>query len=130
MGKVYVHAQEFQDLFEQLFDEIANDDAMSTLVDQEMVIRFRLRDPDVDLWVDGTAMPVTTSFAPLDLEPTLVARLTTDSLHELLLGTLPLGRALLLRKLKVDGAKSKAMKLEPLLHAMQRTYPDLAADRS
>ena len=51
-------------------------------------------------------------------------------MHELLLGTLPLGKALLFRKLKVGGSKSKAMGLEPLLHACQSVYPDIAAGRS
>jgi putative sterol carrier protein len=50
-------------------------------------------------------------------------------MHELLLGTLPLGKALLFRKLKVSGSKSQAMKLESLLHACQSVYPDIAADR-
>ena len=127
MGKVYDNAEQFEAVFEQMFADIADDDAMATLVQQQMVIRFRLRDPAVDLWIDGRAAPVTTSFAPLDLEPSLVADLSTDSMHDLLLGTLPLGRALLFRKLKVKGSKSKAMQLEPLLHAMQRVYPELVA---
>lgn len=128
MGRIYDDAEQFESLFTRMFDEIADHDGMATLVDQQMLIRFRLHDPDVDLWIDGRASPVTTSFTALDLEPTLVADLSTDSMHELLLGTLPLGRALLFRKLKVQGSKSKAMKLEPLLHAMQSVYPDLAAD--
>lgn len=126
MGRMYENADQFEQLFAQMFDEIADADGMDTLVAEQMVIRFRLREPDVDLWVDGRARPVTTSFAPLDLEPSLVADLTCDSMHELLLGTLPLGRALLFRKLKVGGSKSKAMKLESLLHAMQDVYPRLA----
>ena len=129
MGKVYDNADQFQTVFEQMFSDIVDDEAMGTLVQQQMVIRFRLRNPDVDLWVDGRHEPVTTSFSPLDLEPTLVANLSADSMHKLLLGTLPLGRALLFRKLKVQGSKSKAMQLEPLLHAMQRVYPDLVAGR-
>ena len=56
------------------------------------------------------------------------ATLSADSMHELLLGTLPLGRALMFRKLKVGGSKSKAMGLEPLLHACQSVYPDITAD--
>ena len=127
MGRIYDDADQFESLFRTMFDDIADDDGMATLVEQQMVIRFRLRDPDVDLWVDGRVAPVSTSFTVLDAEPTLVADLSTDSMHELLLGSLPLGRALLFRKLKVQGSKSKAMKLEPLLHAMQSVYPDLAA---
>jgi putative sterol carrier protein len=49
-------------------------------------------------------------------------------MHELLLGSLPLGKAILFRKLKVSGSKSKAMALEPLLHSCQAVYPDIAAN--
>ena len=38
------------------------------------------------------------------------------------------GKALFRRRLKVDGSKSKAMKLESLLHACQAEYPELAED--
>jgi putative sterol carrier protein len=101
---------------------------MDTLVDAQMVINFRLNDPDADIWVDGRSRPVATTFAPLDgVDATLTATLSADSMHELLLGTLPLGKALLFRKLKVSGSKSKAMGLEPLLHACQAVYPDIAA---
>ncbi len=126
MGRMYASADQFEELFARMFADIADADGMETLVEQQMVIRFRLRDPDVDLWVDGRSRPVTTSFVALDLRPTLTAKLTTDSMHELLLGTLPLGRALLFRKLKVGGSKSQAMKLESVLHAMQAVYPSLA----
>ena len=130
MGRTFQDAEQFQSLFVQMFDDIADHEGMATLVEQRMLIRFRLRDPDVDLWIDGRAAPVTTSFAALDAGPTLVAELSTDSMHELLLGSLPLGRALLFRKLKVQGSRSKAMRLEPLLHAMQSVYPDLVAGRT
>jgi putative sterol carrier protein len=129
MGRTFQDAEQFESLFVQMFDDIADHEGMATLVEQRMLIRFRLRDPDVDLWIDGRAAPVTTSFSALDAGPTLVAELSTDSMHELLLGSLPLGRALLFRKLKVQGSRSKAMRLEPLLHAMQSVYPDLVAGR-
>jgi putative sterol carrier protein len=91
-----------------------------------MVIRFQLREPDAELWVDGRSKPAQTSFEAADIEPSLSAELSANSMHELLLGSLPLGRALLFGKLKVQGSKSKAMKLESLLHAMQAVYPGLA----
>jgi putative sterol carrier protein len=93
------------------------------------VINFQLHDPGADIWVDGRSRPVVTTFEPIDgVDATLTAKLSADSMHELLLGTLPLGKALLFRKLKVSGSKSKALALEPLLHACQAVYPDIAAD--
>jgi putative sterol carrier protein len=131
MSKAYANASEFEALFGQLFDRIESDDpdGMDDLVDQEMVIRFRIKQPDVELWIDGRSKPVQTTFGPHDLDATLTAELTADSLHELLLGTLGLASAMLFRKLKVQGSKSKAMKLESLLHTMQAVYPDLVAGR-
>lgn len=127
MSQIYASENEFEALFTRMFDRIETDDpdGMDELIEQQMVIRFRLRQPDVELWIDGRSKPVQTSFSAQELDATLTADLTTNSLHELLLGTLPLGSAILFRKVKVQGSKSKAMKLESLLHAMQAVYPAL-----
>ena len=131
MSQIYASESEFEALFTRMFDQIETDDpdGMDQLVEQEMVIRFRLRAPEVELWVDGRSKPVQTSFGAQELDATLTADLTANSMHELLLGSLPLGRAILFRKLKVQGSKSKAMKLESLLHAMQAVYPGLVDEK-
>ena len=126
MSRIYDQAADFEALFSRLFSEIEQDDRLDELVEQQMVIRFRIREPEVELWIDGRSTPVKASFGSEELTATLTVDLTGNSLHELLLGTLPLGKAMLFRKLKVDGSKSKAMKLEPVLHAMQAAYPALA----
>ncbi len=128
MSQIYVDAAQFEALFTRMFDQIESDDpdGMDDLVEQQMVVRFQLREPDSELWVDGRSKPVQTSFGANDIDATLSADLTANSMHELLLGTLPLGRALMFRNLKVKGSKSKAMKLEGLLHTMQAVYPGLA----
>ena len=130
MSQIYASEAQFEALFTRLFDRIGTDDpdGMDELVEQEMVIRFRLREPDLELWIDGRSKPVQTSFGEQALDATLTAELTSNSMHELLMGTLPLGKAMLFRKLKVQGSKSKAMKLESLLHAMQAVYPSLVEE--
>jgi len=126
MARTYADAALLRAVYSSMFAEIADDAALDELVDLQMVINFRLNDPQADIWVDGRARPVQTTFEPIGVDPTLTARLSADSMHKLLLGTLPLGQALLFRKLKVSGSKSKAMQLEPLLHACQAVYPRLA----
>ena len=129
MGRIYADAELLERVYTTMFEAVADDDSMDTMVDAQMVINFRLHDPDADIWVDGRSRPVATTFEPIDgVDATLTAKLSADSMHELLLGTLPLGKALLFRKLKVSGSKSKALGLEPLLHACQAVYPDIAAD--
>ena len=129
MGRHYADADQLESVYTEMFDAVADDDSMTTMVDSQMVINFRLNDPDADIWIDGRSRPVVTTFEPIaGVKATLTAKLSADSMHELLLGSLPLGKALLFRKLKVSGSKSKAMALEPLLHACQAVYPDIAAD--
>lgn len=130
MSQIYQTAADFEALYARMFEQIATDDpdGMDPLVDQQMVICFKLRKPDAEFWVDGRNKPVVTSFGSQPLDATLTARLSGNTLHKLLLGTLPLGRALLFRKLKVQGSKTAAMKLESLLHACQAVYPGLAEE--
>lgn len=127
MARVYPDTTVLHEAYSTMFAAIADDASLDKLVDLQMVINFRLRDPEADIWVDGRARPVDTTFEPIDADPTLTARLSADSMHRLLLGTLPLGKAVLFRKLKVSGSKSQAMQLEPLLHACQAVYPAIAA---
>jgi putative sterol carrier protein len=123
---VYPDETVLREAYSSMFAAIADDASMDKLVDLQMIINFRLRDPEADIWVDGRSRPVGTTFAPIDADATLTARLSADSMHRLLLGTLPLGKAVLFRKLKVSGSKSQAMQLEPLLHACQAVYPGIA----
>lgn len=126
MSRVYDDADQLREVYSTMFDHVADDDAMAALVEQRMVINFRLHDPSTDIWVDGRSRPVRTTFEPIGVDATLVATLSADAMHELLLGTLPLSRALMFRKLKVSGSKSRALKLESLLHACQAVYPGIA----
>jgi putative sterol carrier protein len=129
VGRTFTDAEQLRAVFSEMFDDVADDDRMSGLVEQQMVINFRLRDPSADIWVDGRTRPVATTFEPIGVDATLTAELSADSMHELLLGSLPLGRALMFRKLKVSGATSRAVKLEPLLHACQAVYPGIVDER-
>lgn len=129
MSRIYADADQLIDVYGAMFERVAEDDSIDDLVEQQMVINFRLNDPTADIWVNGRSRPVVTTFEPIDVDATLTADLSAGSMHELLLGALPLGRALLFRKLKVSGSKSQAMKLESLVHACQSAYPDIAAER-
>lgn len=128
MARIYPDDVVLREVYSSMFAAIADDDSLDELVALQMVINFRLQNPAADIWVDGRSRPVSSAFAPLGVDATLTARLSADSMHKLLLGTLPLGKALLLRKLRVSGSKSMAMQLEPLLHACQAVYPSIAAD--
>ena len=130
MSQLYESAEDFENLFTRLFDEIAESDpdGMDPLTDKHMVICFKVSEPDVEMWVDGRTKPVETTFGALDVKASLTAELNGDTMHELLLGTLPLGKGISSRRLKVKGSMWKARRLESLLHACQATYPALAEE--
>jgi hypothetical protein len=130
MAQTYESAEQFEDVFTKLVARIgAGDPAqLEALLKQPMLVRFTVREPEVDMWVDGRRSPITVSFGAGSDRPSLTAGLTGDSLHELLLGTLPLGKALSSRRLKVKGSLLKAKRLENLFHAFQSAYPALAAE--
>ena len=127
MGTTYADPEQLERIYSTMFEAI-DDDAVDTLVEGKMIINFRLSDPVADIWIDGRSRPVVTTFEPIGVKSTLTATISADSMHQLLLGTLPLSKALMFRKLKVGGSMSKAMSLEPLLHACQGVYPDIAAE--
>ena len=127
MSRTYADGAQLESIYSAMFAAIADDDAVATLVAGKMIINFRLSDPEADIWIDGRSRPVVTTFEPIGVKATLTATISADSMHQLLLGKLPLSRALMFRKLKVGGSMSKATTLEPLLHACQGVYPDIAA---
>lgn len=128
MSSIYGDADTFVALYTRLFDDITTSqaDRLRELTKRHMVICFDVHDPEVEMWVDGSHDPVHTSFGATSAKATLTASLSGDALHELLLGALPLGKALTSGRLKVKGSKLKAMRLESLLHACQAAYPELA----
>ncbi len=131
MPQIYQSAEQFEQLFTELFARIeaAGRGGFDDLVKRRMVVRFQVTEPDVVMVVDGTSAPAKAIFGPSAVKATLTADLTANSLHELLLGTLPLGKALSSKRLRVKGSKLKAMRLQNLFHAFQSAYPDLAAER-
>ena len=53
MGRVYADSEELEAVYTTMFEAVADDESMDSLVDAQMVINFRLSDPDADIWVDG-----------------------------------------------------------------------------
>ncbi|WP_394937101.1 hypothetical protein [uncultured Ilumatobacter sp.] len=92
MSRIYADADQLVDVYGAMFERVTEDDSIDDLVEQQMVINFRLNDPAADIWVDGRSRPVVTTFESIDVDATLTADLSADSMHELLLGALPLGK--------------------------------------
>jgi putative sterol carrier protein len=128
MAAIYADANQARTVYTRLFNDVAKGDPkdMESFIKSGMVVKFQMTDPKLDMWVDGRSTPVATMFGEQALKPNLTLTMTGETLHEILLGSLPLGKAMSSRKLKVGGSMFKAMRLESLLHAYQAYYPGIA----
>ena len=125
---VYADAEQVKTIYTHLFNTVdsTDPDGMDSLVKAKMVIHFRMTDPQIDMWVDGRSKPVKALFVEPGVNTTLIAEMSGDTLHEMLLGTLRLTKALGSKRLKVSGSMMKALKLEDLFHTCQGQYPMIA----
>ena len=132
MASVYQNAEEINDIFVRMFNQINAEepDALDSLAKSKMVIKFELTEPTTNLWVDARTKPVKARCGDDRLSTTLTAIVSGDTFHELLLGTLPIGKGISSGRLKVKGSIFKALKLEDLLHHCQKRYPLYAAELS
>ena len=130
MSSVFTDTNQVHDIFQRLLEEInaADPHNLDSLVRGGLVVQFHLTDPETRLWVDGRTSPVEAHFGEQQLKPTVTATLTGDTLHELLLGTLALGKAISGGQLRVRGSIFKALKLESLFQQCQSKYPALAKE--
>jgi len=130
MAEVYANAMQAQAAYARLFEKVEQGDpkSMESFIKSGMVVKFEMTEPQIDMWVDGRRTPVATMFGHQDLKPNLALTMTGETLHEILLGSLPLGKAISSRRLKVKGSMFKAMRLEGLLHAYQAYYPAIAKE--
>jgi hypothetical protein len=103
----------------------SNSHAADGILKARMVIRLRTSAPEGEIALDGRQPPLKSSFGPSVLRPELDIHLSADTLHRILLGELPLGKALSGGLLKVKGPILKTLPLADLFHQGQRYYPDV-----
>ena len=89
------------------------------------MIRLRTSEPEGEIALDGRQPPLKSSFGPSTLRPELDIQMSADTLHRILLGELPLGKALSGGLLKVKGPILKTLPLAELFHQGRRYYPDV-----
>jgi hypothetical protein len=99
--------------------------AADGILKARMVIRLRTSGPEGEIVLDGRQAPLKSSFGPSTLRPELDIQIAADTLHRILLGELPLGKALSGGLLKVKGPILKTLPLAELFHQGQRYYPDV-----
>lgn len=105
---------------------VENPQAGDSMINAKLSVRIRCTEPTVVLFIDGTKRPLTIAYGSTPSKPTLDIEASSDTLHHILIGELPLMKAIGSKKLRVKGPVFKAKALADLFHHMQKLYPQLA----
>lgn len=112
-------------LFERLKE---HPDIAPRLLESNMVIRFRWRDPDGEVTVDLRHAPITYTFGPCDLRPDVEMTQSADVAHLFWLGKLSVPRAIATRQVIAKGSVPKALKLLPAIQPAFAIYREVLRD--
>ena len=123
----YQDSDQFYTCARALFDRLLtrNPGAAEPVEKAKLLMRFRCYDPEAVFLVNGRRRPATVEFGNSRIRPEIDADLSTDTLHNILLGELTLKRALSTNALQVRGSVWKLTAMADLFRECQVVYPDI-----
>jgi 2-oxoisovalerate dehydrogenase E1 component len=123
---VFESTQELYRVMGTLFDQLAADEQISSrLVEGDLVVRFRWRDPEGEATVDLRRQPITYTLGPSELDPDVEMTQAADVAHRFWLGRLNVPQAIATRKVIARGSVPKALKLLPAVQPAFELYPQI-----
>ena len=124
-------SEQFSNCARILFDRLLtqNPQAAEPVEKAKLLMLFRCTDPTVSFLINGRRHPVTVEFGRDKIRPEINAKLSTDTLHLILLGDLPLSEALSTNSIKVQGSVWKLSSLATLFQECQALYPDVLREQ-
>ncbi|MDQ1488282.1 MAG: hypothetical protein QOD57_1263 [Actinomycetota bacterium] len=119
-------ADEVYDYIGKMFETAVTDPTfIEATKDSELVIRLTQTDPAAVILIDFPGQKVTCGDAALGAPATVDLRMSSDDSHKFWLGKLNFTLALAQRKVKMEGSRTKALKLLPLTKPLFATYEEL-----
>jgi putative sterol carrier protein len=119
-------ADEVYDYIGKMFETAVKDPTfVEATKDSELVIRLTQTDPAAVILIDFPGQKVTCGDAALGAPATVDLRMSSDDSHKFWLGKLNFTLALAQRKVKMEGSRTKALKLLPLTKPLFATYEEL-----
>jgi hypothetical protein len=124
---LYANADQLYAMMERLFDQLRRDkpSAVEAVAQSRLIIGLRFTDVDGVVLINGRKRPPDTVFGPTPIRADLEVTLTTDALHEILLGNLYLTKAVATRQVSVRGSTWKTLTLADLFYHCQEIYPQI-----
>lgn len=126
---VFSDTDDFYTVMQQMADALIRDEAaVRSFQRANMTVRFRSTEPVAEMVLDGRHNPVRVLFGQQPIRADLDIALTSDLLHELLLGRRRIRDAFMAGEIRVSGNIFRALQLaEPLRH-VEAIYPQVLAE--
>jgi len=122
----FKNADEVYDYIGKMFETAVTDPTfIEATKDSELVIKLTQTDPAAVILIDFPGQKVTCGEAALGAPATVDLRMSSDDSHKFWLGKLNFTLALAQRKVKMEGSRTKALKLLPLTKPLFATYEEL-----
>ena len=122
----FKNADEVYDYIGKMFETAVTDPTfIEATKDSELVIKLTQTDPTATILIDFPGQKVTCGEAALGAPATVNLRMSSDDSHKFWLGKLNFTLALAQRKVKMEGSRTKALKLLPLTKPLFATYEEL-----
>ncbi|MCB9420839.1 MAG: SCP2 sterol-binding domain-containing protein [Ardenticatenaceae bacterium] len=110
--------------------EAENPQASDALLKSRLSFRFRCSEPDAVLVIDARQRPLHITYGLNNsVKPDLDVQLSTDTLHQILLGQLSLTKALGSKQLVPTGPVWKTMVLADLFQHAKTIYPQVLQEQ-
>jgi putative sterol carrier protein len=96
--------------------------------DSDLVVKLAQTDPAATILIDFPGQKVTCGEAAVGAPSTVDLRMSSDDSHKFWLGKLNFTLAMAQRKVKMEGSRTKALKLLPLTKPLFAKYEQLLRD--
>jgi 2-oxoisovalerate dehydrogenase E1 component len=106
----------FYKVMRTFFERVQQEEeVVEALVEADLIIRFKYRDPEGTITIDLTRKPIAVHFGPTDIAADVEMTSSADISHLFWLGKLNVPRAIATRKIVARGSVPKALKLLPAI---------------
>ena len=124
---VFRDSEQLNTVLKSLFSFIKEDDpeSVKSVSSAHLIIRLHIKQPEAEVWINGRKNPVAAEYGKSSLRPDLDVELNADAFHQIMQGTLPLGKALASGQMRVKGPIYKSFVLQDIFHRGQAIYPQL-----
>ncbi len=95
----------------------------------KLIIRLRFTDPVAELAINARVKPIDIHYGGSKMRPDFDVQLSADDFHEIMLGELPLRKAVGSGRLKVKGPLHKSYALADIFHHGQAAYRDILIEK-